>query len=123
MPMFNYCDDGESYCFFDKTLPRLSTDSYCCQPGNLFVIDDIDEDGIREIGIYYSSCSGRYKSLRIYSLKQNNWKEIGTSDFDILTQDPTQVNFRNLVRKISKKKFKICNFIEGQTKWETITMK
>jgi hypothetical protein len=122
MPNFNYCDDGESYSFYDKTLPRLYTDSYCCQPDNFFVCSDIDEDGIREIGIYYSSCTSRYKSLRIYSLKQNNWKEIGTSDFDVLTQDPTKVKFSDLVRKVSKKKFKICNFIEGETKWKTITM-
>src|SRR5690606_20703942 len=69
MPPFNYCEQGESYCFFDKSLPRLTTDSYCCQPNNLFVVDDIDEDGVCEIGIYYSTCAGRYKSLKIYSLK------------------------------------------------------
>ncbi len=122
MPRFNMCEAG-TYCFFDKKLPRLVTDSYCCQPDNIFVVDDIDEDGIREIGIYYSSCTSRYKSLIIYSLKQNNWNEIATSDFDVLTQDPTKVKFENLVRKINKNKFKICNFIEGQTKWEMITMK
>lgn len=123
IPPFNYCDDGESYCFFDKTLPRLFTDSYCCHPDNFFVCPDIDEDGINEIGIYYSSCASRYKSLRIYSLKDEHWKEVGISAFDILTQDPEKVQFDNLVKKISKGTFKICNFIEGQTKWETMTMK
>ncbi len=53
VPSFNYCDDGESYVFYDKSIPRLLTDSYCCNPHNLFVIKDIDEDGINEIGIYY----------------------------------------------------------------------
>lgn len=123
IPPFNYCDDGESFCFFDKTLPRLFTDSYCCRPDDFFVCPDIDEDGINEIGIYYSSCASRYKSLRIYSLKSGQWKEIGTSDFDVLTQDPDKVHFDKLVVKISKGTFKICNFIEGQTKWKTITMK
>lgn len=123
IPTFNYCDDGESYCFYDKTLPRLYTDSYCCHPDNLFVCSDIDEDGVNEIGIFYSSCASRYKSLRIYSLKAGKWKEIGTSDFDILTQDPDKVQLDKLVRKISKGTFQICNFIEGQTKWETTTMK
>lgn len=123
MPTFNYCDDGESYYFFDKTLPRLNTDSYCCHPDNFFVTSDIDEDGINEIGIFYSSCVSRYKSLRIYSLKQNSWKEIATSTFDIMTKDPTTVRYSDLVRKIQRNKFKLCNFNEGQIIWETITMK
>jgi hypothetical protein len=76
MPTFNYCDDGESYCFYDKTLPRLYTDSYCCHPGNFFLCNDIDEDGINEVGIFYSSCSSRYKSLIIYGLKNGQWKKI-----------------------------------------------
>ncbi|MBK9732624.1 MAG: hypothetical protein IPO83_15325 [Chitinophagaceae bacterium] len=123
IPTFNYCDDGESYCFYDKTLPRLYTDSYCCHPDNFFLCNDIDEDGINEVGIFYSSCASRYKSLRIFSLKNGKWKEIGTSDFDVLTQDPVKVRFNKLVKKVSKGKFKICNFIEGQTKWEIIEMK
>jgi hypothetical protein len=122
MPTFNHCDDGESYCFYDSSLPRLSTDSYCCQPDNLFVVEDIDEDGICEIGIYYSSCVSRYKSLRIFSLKHNKWKEIGSSTFDILTQDPSKVKFEKLVKKQAKNKFMVCNFIEGKTEWESITL-
>jgi hypothetical protein len=123
MPPFNYCEEGQSYCFYDKTLPRLYTDSYCCHPGNLFVTEDIDEDGIKEIGIYYSSCASRYKVLKIYSLKNGKWEQIGDSDFDIFMRDPEKVQFDQLVKKISKGKFKICNFLDGNTKWETITMK
>lgn len=123
LPNFNYCDDGESYCFYDKTLPRLYTDSYCCHPENFFVCSDIDEDGINEVGIFYSSCASRYKSLRIYSLKENTWNEIGIATFDIMTKDPTEVNFGDLVKKVSKDKFQICIFDDGQTKWETIEMK
>ena len=119
MPRFNECEAG-TYCFFDKNLPRLTTDSYCCHPNNIFVVDDIDEDGIREIGIFYSSCTSRYKSLIVYTLKQNIWREIANSDFDVLTKDPTKVKFENLVRKIDKNKFQICNFLEGKTKWKTI---
>src|SRR5690554_5103222 len=102
---FNYCDQGDSYYFFDKSLPRLQTDSNCCHPNNFFVISDIDEDGTNEIGIFYSTCVSRYKSLKIYTLKENEWKEIGTSVFDIYTQDPSEVNYSDLVRKISKNKF------------------
>lgn len=123
MPNFNYCDDGESYCFYDKTLPRLYTDSYCCHPDNFFVCSDIDEDGINEVGIFYSTCVSRYKSLRIYSLKKNTWNEIAITTFDIMTKDPTEVMFSNLVKKISKDKFQICSFDEGQTKWITIKMR
>jgi hypothetical protein len=123
IPQFYDCDIGESYCFFDKSLPRLLTDSECCQPDNLFIVEDIDEDGICEIGIYYSSCASTYKSLKIFSLKQKTWKEIGSSTFDVLTQDPTKVKFESLVKKQTKNKFKICNFEEGKTEWKTITMK
>ena len=123
VPPFNLCDDGESYCFFDKSIPRLLTDSYCCHPDNLFVTDDIDEDGINEIGIYYSSCVGRYKSIRIYSLKQNSWKEIAASTFDILTQDPAKVKYNKLVKKQGKNRFEICNIEDGQIKWKTVLMK
>lgn len=123
MPNFNYCDDWESYCFYDKTLPRLYTDSYCCHPDNFFVCSDIDEDGINEVGIFYSSCVSRYKSLRIYSLKKNTWNEIAITTFDIMTKDPTEVKFSDLVKKISKYKFQICSFDKGQTKWKTIKMR
>lgn len=122
MPSFNYCDEGESYCFYDKTLPRLHTDSYCCHSENFFVCNDIDEDGFNEVGIFYSSCVGRYKSLKIYSLKKNAWQEIYTSIFDIMTKNPNEVEFSDLVKKLSKNKFQICSFSEGQTKWETVKM-
>jgi hypothetical protein len=123
VPPFNYCDDGDSYCFKDMKLPRLHTDSYCCHPSNLFVVEDIDEDGIKEIGIFYSSCASRFKGLRVYSLKGGEWKQIGDATFDIFTKDPGKVKLSSLVRKVGKGKFKICNFNEGKTTWETITIK
>jgi len=123
VPSFNYCDDGEAYVFYDRCIPRLLTDSYCCNPDNLFVIDDINEDGINEIGIYYSSCVSRYKSLRIFSLKQNSWNEITRSTFDIHTQDPDKVNFSDLVRKVGKNQFRICQFEDGRKEWITVIMK
>jgi hypothetical protein len=122
VPRISWCE-GNSYCFFDKTLPRLQTDSECCHPSNVFVVDDIDEDGVREIGIWYSSCTSRYKSLRIYTLKKNAWQEIASSDFDVQTQDPTKVVCSSLVKKINKGKFQICNFLDGDSYWTTITMK
>jgi hypothetical protein len=123
IPPFNHCDDGDSYCFYDRKLPRLQTDSYCCHPKSLFVLPDIDEDGVKEIGIYYSSCSSRFKALIIYSLKHGEWKEIASSTFDTFMKDPDKVQFATLVKKISRGKFKICDFADGKTKWEAITMK
>ena len=123
VPSFNHCDEGESYCFYDQTLPRLHTDSYCCHPSNLFVLPDMDEDGIKEIGIYYSSCTSRFKALNIYSLKSGKWKEIASSTFDTFMKDSDKVRFDTLVKKISKSKFKVCNFADGKTNWEIVTMK
>jgi len=123
MPPFNVCDDGDSYCFYNSALPRLYTDSYCCHPANFFVLPDIDEDGIREIGIYYSSCASRFKALVIYSLKGGRWKEIASSTFDTFMRDPEKTQFSTLVRKISKGKFKICDFADGETQWKTVAIK
>jgi len=122
MPPFTYCDDGDSYCFYDQSLPRLHTNSYCCHPANLFVLDDIDEDGIKEIGIYYSSCTSRFKALQIYSLKKGRWKQIATSTFDTFMQDPDKTKFETLVKKISKGKFQVCDLDDGKTKWIHVTM-
>jgi len=123
MPPFNYCDDGESYCFYNKALPRLYTGSYCCHPANFFVLPDIDEDGVREISIYYSSCASRFKALKIYSLRGGRWKEIASSTFDIDMKNPDKTQFDTMVRKISKGKFKICDFANGKTEWNTVVMR
>jgi hypothetical protein len=124
MPEFSFCDyDGESYYFFDTLLPRLKTESGCCHPKNFFVIDDIDEDGTMEIGIYFSACSSRYKSLKIYTLQNGDWKEIGSSTFDTFTRDPEDVRFDTLARKVAKGAFNLCSFYDGETKWVTHLMK
>lgn len=114
LPPFNYCDDGESYYFFDTTLPRLYADSYCCHPDNLFSIGDIDEDGIEEVCIFYSSCVSRFKSLIAYTLKNNEWKQIGRCTFDIQFMKPHK---ENRVRKVGKGVFEmleIVNELENQ---------
>jgi hypothetical protein len=108
IPPFNYCDDGDSYSFFDTSLPRLYTDSYCCHPDNLFSIDDIDEDGISEICIFYSSCVSRFKSLIAYTLKDGQWKQIGRCTFDINISIPVK---EKRVRKIGKGKFEMLEIV------------
>ncbi len=111
LPPFNYCDDGDSYYFFDTTLPRLYTDSYCCHPDNLFPIGDIDEDGITEICIFYSSCTSRFKSLIAYSLKNKTWKQIGRCTFDVGFMKPDK---EKRVRKVSKGKFEMLEIIDKE---------
>ncbi|WP_341839034.1 hypothetical protein [Chitinophaga caseinilytica] len=116
LPTFNYCEDGDSYYFFDTSLPRLYTDSYCCHPDNLFPIGDIDEDGISEICIFYSSCASRFKSLIAYSLKKKTWKEIGRCTFDINFMEPDK---EKRVRKRDKGKFEMLEIVdeEENKKW------
>ena len=124
---FNYCDDGYSYSFFDTSLPRLITDSYCCHPDNLFSIGDIDEDGISEICIFYSSCVSRFKSLIAYSLKKGQWKQVGRCTFDINVMKPDK---EKRVRKISKGKFEMLEIIisdfkkkpVGDRQWRLFTL-
>jgi hypothetical protein len=107
----NYCKfanekevDGETYYFTDTTLPRLQTDSYCCNPSNIFLVGDIDEDGVTEIGQYYSSCSSRYKSLLVWILKNDQWVQVGTSTFDLKYMDPEKP-LSSYVKKTGKNKF------------------
>ncbi|MEO8150865.1 MAG: hypothetical protein ABI723_24745 [Bacteroidia bacterium] len=108
VPPFNYCDEGYSYSFFDTSLPRLFSDSYCCHPDNLFSISDIDEDGTSEICIFYSSCVSRFKSLIAYTLKGGQWKQIGRCTFDINILKPLK---EKRVRKISKGKFEMLEIV------------
>lgn len=121
----NWCeyDDGQSYYFTDTSLPRITSESYCCHPSNFFKLQDFDEDGVCEVGFYHSSCASRYKSLRIVRLHNKQWEEIASSIFDILTQDPEKVKFENLVHKISKNKFRIKTFIDNKKYWYTILIK
>ena len=123
VPPFNFCEQGDSYTFVDSFLPRLTTDSYCCHPDNLFSIGDIDEDGIAEICIFYSSCVSRFKSLIAYSLKEGKWLEIGSCSFDIFIMKPDK---EKRIRKTGKGKFEmleieIINFDKnpnGNLKWK-----
>lgn len=100
------CEDGQSYYFTDTALPRLQTDSHCCHPDNIFSVGDIDEDGICEIGQYYSSCSSHYKSLYVFTLKNKAWKQVGHSVFDqhYMKYD---VPFASYVRKTGKGEFEM----------------
>lgn len=124
LPSFRWCEDGDSYCFSDTSLPRLFMDgSRCLHLKNVFVLPDIDEDGVKELGTYYSSCASSYKALLAWRLHAKKWEEIGHSAFHILTQDPDKVEFSSLVKKISRNRFRMKNFYDGKKYWDTISVK
>jgi hypothetical protein len=120
---------GQAYYFTDTTLPRLQTDSYCCHPSNIFVVGDIDEDGVAEIGQYYSSCASHYKSLYVYSLKDNEWKEIGHVVYDLYYMDIGKP-YSYFVKKLRKNKFEMLEITDltadktkiGKRNWKQFSM-
>ncbi|SFQ17585.1 hypothetical protein [Flavobacterium akiainvivens] len=120
---FNYCEQGLSYYFFDASIPRIYTDTYCVGVERFFTVPDIDEDGANEVAFYASSCASRYKWISVYSLQNGEWTEIASVLFDILTQDPEKTNFESLVKKTGKGTFKVCEFSEGKTTWLAFSMK
>ena len=95
-------DFCRSFTFTDKSLSRIQEDEGCNQLDNIFVVGDIDEDGLKEIGLYTSSCVSRYKSLRVYSFKKNQWKEVGAVTFDLTYDRPPK---EKRIKIISKGKF------------------
>ncbi len=120
--------EGESFVFADRRFGKLrSPESGCNHVSNMFVMDDIDEDGLNEIGIYTSSCVGRFKALRVFSLGPDTvWREQGSVTFDIHCPDPPK---EQRVRKRDKAKFEFlrveCEKAEGQITlqaWEVHTM-
>ena len=121
LPPFTYCDEGQSYYFTDISLPRLFVESYCANPDLMFPIGDINEDGIIEICIFYSSCVSRYKSLRAFTLKNNQWLQIGLVTFDINFSEPAM---EGRVRKVSKGKFEMLEIIEESSNsiWKKFSM-
>lgn len=124
------CEEGQSYYFSDTKIPRIETESGCCHPESLFSMGDIDEDGGNEIGEYYSSCAGNFKTITVWTLKNNKWKEIETFSFYYNNgQYEALKDFHKLYKKIAKNKFKFLEiydtFKDGKVdkEWKTITMK
>lgn len=124
---FHLCAQGQSYLFADTSLPRLTTTSFCCHPRNLFLIGDIDEDGIQEIGLYHSSCSSHYKSLYAYSIKKGAWKEVGHTIFDTYYMD-TEKPYQHFFRKTGKGRFEMLETTDlreaniGKPIWQKFTI-
>jgi len=120
--------DGQAYYFTDTTLPRLQTESYCCYLTSLFSVGDIDEDGVKEIGQYSTSCVSRYKSLRVYTLDKKQWKEVGQVTYDLFYADTTKP-YSSYVRKTEKGHFEMLQITDltdrkniGKKKWVKFTI-
>lgn len=107
----NWCEEGQSYYFTNKNIPRLLTESNCCHPNSIFNVGDIDEDGICEIGQYYSSCASRFKALIVLTLKDDNWKEIGNCVFD-LGYSRVESDYKLFVQKTEKGKFRMLEITD-----------
>jgi hypothetical protein len=92
-------------------------------------VGDIDEDGVAEIGQYFSSCASHYKSLYVYSLKNKRWKEIGHCVYDLYYMNIGKP-FSYFVRKVSKNKFKMLEITDltddttkiGKRNWKQFSM-
>jgi hypothetical protein len=65
----------------------------------------------------------RVKRIYLYTLKNNDWVEIGSGAFDTGMKDPTKTDFKKLVIKTGKKKFKVCDFVDGKITWQSFEMK
>lgn len=126
----SYCENGDSYYFTDNTVPRIQTESNCCHPESIFSIGDIDEDGGNEIGQYYSSCASAFKSINIWTLKNNKWKQIATFAFFYNNgKYEAFKDFHKLYKKTAKGKFKFLEISdmrangEAVMEWKTVIMK
>ena len=128
----NWCEEnyGKSYYFTDNSIPRIESDSFCCEPSFLMNIGDIDEDGGNELAEYKTSCTSRYKSVSFWTFKNGKWKLLGNfthmvdnGKYDIFK------DFDKLFKKTNKSKFEFLEikdeFENGDLlmEWKTVTIK
>ncbi len=120
--------EGQSFVFTDRRFGKLrSPEPGCNHVPNMFLLDDIDEDGMHEVGLYTSSCASRYKAVRVFTLRPDTtWHELGSITFDIHCPEPPK---EARVRKLSKGSFEMlrveCEGAEGQVtveRWEPRTL-
>jgi hypothetical protein len=130
LPGLGWCEEGQSYYFTNNKIPRIQTESNCCHAESIFSIGDIDEDGGNEIAEYYSSCASNFKSINIWTLKENKWKLVEKFGFFYNNgKYEAFKDFHKLYKKIDKNKFNFLEISDVQANgkvvmgWKTITMK
>lgn len=121
----NAIEDGASVIFTDKKIPRIKVDSPCLEIDYLFPVSDINNDGITELGKYYSSCASRFKGLELISLNQKEWSIKGQVTFDIFFEEPKK---EERIEKIELNKFRMReitseNVNEKTDIWKIFEMK
>lgn len=127
----NWCEEnyGKSYYFTDNSIPRIESESFCCEPKYLVNIGDIDDDGGNELAEYKTSCTSRFKAVCFWTFKNGKWKEIATfrhmvdnGKYDFFK------DFNKLFTKTGKSKFKFLEisdqFADGKLvmEWKTVKM-
>lgn len=129
LPGLNWCEEGQSYYFTNNKIPRIQTESNCCHTESIFSIGDIDEDGGNEIAEYNSSCASNFKTMRIWTLKNHQWKSVGVFTFYYNNGKYRAFeDFHKLYKKISKNKFQFLEISDRKgdgslvMKWHTIQM-
>lgn len=99
-----YYEEGASFVFANRKLPRIKVDAMCVSCDYIFPIGDIDEDGIMELGQYYSSCASRLKVLLVLHLEDGVWKEIAQCLYDASMEVP---HFSKRIKKLKKGLFQM----------------
>ncbi|AXO80992.1 hypothetical protein DZC78_11555 [Olleya aquimaris] len=109
-------ENGASVIFTDNQIPRIKVDVSCLETEYIFRAFDIDDDGIAELGKYYTSCASRFKTLELISLKNNNWNILGQVLFDTWYENPI---IEERIRKIGQNKFQMREITEEIDIWKT----
>jgi hypothetical protein len=97
-------ESGTAIVFTDPTIPRIKVDQACLAVNFIFVVGDIDEDSILELGKYYTTCVSRYKRIELFSLKKDIWKSYGAVTYDVWFEDPPK---EERIRKTAKNRFEM----------------
>ena len=121
----NTIEEGASIIFTNIKLPRIRVNSPCLETNYIFPVADINNDGIIELGKYYSSCASRFKSLELISLNQKEWNVKGRVTFDIFYEEPKK---EKRIEKIELNKFRMREITSENTDsiidtWKIFEMK
>lgn len=100
----NGIEEGASAIFTDIRIPRIRVDSPCLEVDYFFPVDDINKDGIIELGKYYSSCASRFKGLQLISLENKEWNIKGQVTFDIFYEEPKK---EERIQKLGLNRFRM----------------
>lgn len=83
--------------FTNNNLPRIVETEITINNNSIFLVNDIDEDGIKEVGKYFTTGASRFKGLQLISLQKNEWELQGQVIFDLNYPNPKkETRFKKL---------------------------